>query len=104
MNLEDLRLPDALKTETAAFAAQYGDAIGGRLTPALPMLDAQLKALGGPQAPHVRRHYLRAEAIWEKFFWARLGVHLIDESKPLPRALQLAEEDLLALTATLHAL
>ena len=104
MKLEDLRLPDLLKAETAAFAQRYGDAIGARLTPALPKIDADLKGLGGPQAPHLRRHYLRADAVWEKFFWARLGIHLVAETEPLDRAIQLAEEDLLALTATLHAL
>ena len=102
MKLSETPIAEVLQPQTLRFVQRNGAAISARLQGMLPEVEAQLQTLQGEPAATIRRRAQQAEAVWERFFWARLGVHLLQDARPLAQAAALAEQDLWACTAILH--
>ena len=104
MQVEAIELPQCLREGTQSFIAQYGEAIEARLGPAVSKMDASTRDPQDDAAKVLRRNFLRSEPVWQKFFWARMGHHYRTLEGDLAQALSLADEDILSLSAILHAL
>ena len=104
MQLDTIELPQCLREGTKAFVDQYAAAIEARLGPAVSKMDASTRDPKDDAGKIMRRNFLRSEPVWEKFFWARMAHHYGELDGDLSESLKLADEDILSLSAILHAL
>jgi hypothetical protein len=103
-SLAELRAFDMLRGGTQAFVRENDAAIARALERVVPGLEREARALKGAAGLLIKKRFLEAKEPWEKYFWARLSVHHVRETKPLEEALRLADEDVLMLSTVMQPL
>lgn len=100
--VQDLDLASALRPGTLAFARSHQEPLDRKLGPAMTGMSTELRRLKGAEALMLRRNFADSQAVWERFFWARVALHRVRDGLPLDEALRYADEELLGLSAVIH--
>jgi hypothetical protein len=100
----EIRVPAMLRDGTRAFVEANGPDIARKLEAPLYAVEPKMRRLKGADGLLLKKRFLDAASPWEKFYWARIAEHLIQDARPIEEAMQFADEDLLMLGSALTPL
>ncbi len=104
MNLPELKIDAVLREGTRTFVTQHSAQLDKSLEVVNKAHEGRMRRLKGAEGLLLKRNYLQADSLWQKYFWIQLSNYLLDENLALLEATEKAEQDLLLLSHTLGPL